>query len=121
MVPHPWVKNVLKAMRAPRLVTKVIERLMTKKGRTEIELWGGTVTHRLPVTFRRDLYQGDSLSPLLFCLSVAPLSELLISGGGFDSEFQCKPLTHLSFMDDMKLYEESREELEATVNPCRKR
>ena len=114
MVPHPWVRDMLRAVRAPRLVRRTIKRLM-KMWRTNVELCGGDKTIRIPVTFRRGLYQGDSLSPLLFCLCVAPLSAMLNSGGGFGSDFQEMPLTHLSFVDDFKLYEESQDELEATV------
>ncbi len=46
---------------------------------------------------------------------MAPLSHALRAGGGFESEYQEKPLTHIMFMDDLKVYEQSKKELEATV------
>ena len=72
--------------------------------KTRVELDG--VNEWIPIRFKRGLYQRDSLSPLLFCLCVVPLSEMLRCSGGFRSEFQQEPLTHLSFMDDLKCYEE---------------
>ena len=49
---------------------------------------------------------------------VAPLSKFLgVAGGagGFGSLYQQAPVTHLLFMDDLKVYEESQVELESTL------
>lgn len=50
------------------------------------------------------------ISPLLFCLSVAPLSSQLRTHRGFTGRYQSS-LTHLLFMDDLKVFAESLEEL----------
>ncbi len=47
---------------------------------------------RVSIEFRREIYQGDSLSPLLFCLAVSPLSEALREGVGFRSKFHVMPV-----------------------------
>ncbi len=114
MTPHLWIKDLLKAARAPKLVRRALRKLMPEWV-TDIELKSTDGTIRIPVGFKRGLYQGDTLSPLLFCLAVAPLSHALNSGGGFRSDFQQKPVTHMMFMDDVKLYEQSKAELEATM------
>ena len=112
--PHPWVREVLKAVRAPKLVRRCLGKVIPL-WRTHLEIPVGESTRRAEVQFKRGLYQGDSLSPLLFCLCVAPLSLALKAGGGFLSRFQSEAVTHLIFMDDLKIYEESGEELEATL------
>ena len=61
----------------------------------------------IPINFHRGLFQGDALSPLLFCLCTAPLSLVLRETRGVRSEFQRAALTHLMFMDDLKVYSES--------------
>ena len=66
--------------------------------------------------FNRGLFQGDSLSPLLFCLCVAPLPHYLRQEVGFQSQWQTWAVTHLMFMDDLKLYEKSEEEMNATLD-----
>lgn len=86
------------------------------KWQTDVEVKTSTgELARIPITFRRGLYQGDSLSLLLFCLSVALISHKLRENGGFDSEFQHEPFTHMFLMDDLKLYAKSKSQLETTV------
>ena len=68
------------------------------------------------VDIRRGIFQGDSLSPLLFIIIMMPLSMLLRReklGYAFGSGG--KTINHLVFMDDIKLYGKSEKELEALV------
>ena len=63
------------------------------------------------ILYRKGLLQGDYLSVILFILSLNPVSYLLNQADGYkmgDSEKQDKNLTHLLFIDDMKLYANSR-------------
>ena len=46
---------------------------------------------------------GDTLSPLLFCLVLNPLSYLLDSLDGYRISSELR-LTHLLYMDDLKLF-----------------
>ena len=77
MVPHRWLKRMLKATtKIRRVVRKPVTRL--------VPLWETALTvettegkESFPICFRRGLFQGDSLSPLFFCLSIAPLSHHL--------------------------------------------
>ena len=49
---------------------------------------------------------------MLFCLAITPLASQC---RGFDSRHQPSPITHILYMDDIKLYEPDPEELQATV------
>ncbi|CAK1578465.1 unnamed protein product [Parnassius mnemosyne] len=61
---------------------------------------------------RRGIFQGDCLSPIWFCLSLNPLSTLLeASGRGFQLRKGGTKLTHLFYMDDLKLFASSRSHL----------
>ena len=70
------------------------------------------------VAIKRGIFQGDSLSPLLFVVAMIPMSILLKRekmgyrlGGrtGEGSETGCK-INHLLFMDDLKIYGANWEE-----------
>ena len=133
MTPHPWIREILRAIRAPKVVRRALKKVVPAwKTWLQIPVEGGTVRKEVSqpaqevseiklvikwqVQFVRGLYQGDSLSPLLFCLCVAPISHALSVGGGFKSRFQPKPVTHIFFMDDLKVYEECKQDLEATLS-----
>ena len=75
----------------------------------------GAGTARIGIQFRRGLFQGDALSPLLFVMAVAPLSSHLQIAGGYSVAHHASPITHLLFMDDLKVFEESKAELESTL------
>ena len=69
---------------------------------------GSIVTN--PIRIKRGIFQGDSLSPLLFCMSLAPLSNLLNTtefGYGMTKE----RLNHMRYMDDLKLYSKRDKQL----------
>ncbi len=59
---------MLKAIRAPKLVMRTV-RMLIPMWATDILAQTEDGTAKLPVSFERGLFQGDSLSPLLFCLN----------------------------------------------------
>ena len=68
------------------------------------------------VNVKRGIFQGDSLSPLLFVLSMVPLSLILKKVNACykwgKKEYK---LNHLLFMDDLKLYAKSEEQTNTLV------
>ena len=55
------------------------------------------------VRIRRGIFQGDSLSPLLFVLAVIPLTLMLNKTKIFYlSKRRSEKINHLLFMDDLK-------------------
>ena len=68
----------------------------------------------------RGIYQGDSLSPLLFVLALMPVSSLLNqSGKGFQVTASLPKSSHLLYLDDLKLYVVNRNELESLLHTVR--
>ena len=61
------------------------------------------------------IFQGVSLSPLLFCIYLILLTEQLNTLNKVYEEYTTKTkISHLLYMDDMKLNAKSEEELQKT-------
>ena len=68
------------------------------------------------VEIKRDIFQGDSLSPLAFVLALIPLSLILRKAkAAYEFSESNKNIDHLLFMDDLKLYSRSEKGLDSLV------
>ena len=69
------------------------------------------------VDIKRGIFQGDSLSPLLFVMIMIPLSQQLNAVNiGYKLRNTDRSINHLLFMDDLKLYASNDKQLETLVN-----
>ena len=71
------------------------------------------------VDIKRGIFQGDSLSPLLFVMVMIPLSMILNedeSNKGVELGNADGKVNHLLFMDDLKLYARGEDELASLVS-----
>ena len=63
------------------------------------------------IKIKRGIFQGDSFSPLLFCLALVPLtSELATAGYGYKISNTSAPISNLFCMDELKLYSKNDQE-----------
>ena len=72
------------------------------------------------VDIKQGIFQGDSLSPLLFLLCLIPLTVILHkseSASQFSSNKE--KINHLLFMDDLKLYAKNEKDLDSLVQTVR--
>ena len=60
-------------------------------------------------------FQGDSLSPILFCVTLIPLSKLL-NNTGYDYKICDNTINHLFYMDDLKLFAKNDQQLQGLLN-----
>ena len=60
------------------------------------------------------MFQGDSLSPLLFCISLVPLS-LKLNSSGYGYKIRIVQITHLFYKDNLKLYATNDSEFEVLL------
>jgi hypothetical protein len=115
-VPHSWLICVLEIYKIDPMIINSLQQLMTKWTTT---LQGKEKNNQLtsdPIHIQRGIYQGDSLSPLWFCLALNPLSYLLNGtnyGFGINSNNQkTQRLNHLLYMDDIKLHPATNNQLQ---------
>ena len=116
-VPHSWIIRALEIYRiSPALINFMKITMKFWKTTMMLRYEEGSIKTR-PIQVRSGIFQGDSLSPLLFCLSLAPLSTMLNNTKrGYD--IQGKKISHLFYMDDLKTFaknDSQQEELLHTV------
>ena len=111
-VPHSWILECLDMLGIADNVRSFLEKSM-KKWKLLLSSIGSNLSE---VDVNRDIFQGDSLSPLIFVICMIPLSLLLrkvkASYEWGRKEFK---LNHLLFMDDLKLFGKSEDQIDSLV------
>ena len=107
-VPHEWLMKSLHLAKLPDDLIRATEHL-TSQWCTVLHLkWEEEVIVSDIIYFSKWIFQGDSLSVLLFILSVNPLSFLLHKLKGYAcGKHKNYNVTHNVFVDDIKLYASS--------------
>ena len=68
------------------------------------------------VNIRRGIFQGESLSPLLFIVAMIPMTRVLERAGfGYQLKKGDSRIKDLMFMDDMKLFGRGTKEMDTLV------
>lgn len=116
MVPHEWIEKCLDLCGVAKNVSDV---LLSSMNRWRVQLNSG---NRMlgEVRIRRGIFQGDSLSPLLFVMCLVPLTFVLrkmVVGYRFGKDNV--KVNHLFFMDDLKLYARRDKEVESLLHTVR--
>ena len=112
MVPHSWISECLEMFGIANNVQDFLNNSM-KSWKLELNASGKTLGE---VDIRRGIFQGDSLSPLLFVLCMVPLTWLLRRAkAGYEWGNKGFKLNHLLFMDDLKLFDKSKNQIDSLV------
>ena len=112
-VPHSWINECLKLFGVAENVREFLKTGM--ENRKFALTSNGEDMGDVPV--KRGIFQGDSLSPLVFFLCMIPLSLVLRKTKAFhewgNRQFQ---LNHLLFMDDLVLFAKNEKDIDSLVN-----
>ena len=115
-VPHSWILKCLQMYKIHPVLLTFIEESMSQWKINMTLVHKGGVLGTGPIRIKRGIFQGDSLSPLLFTMSLNPLSqELQNTGYGYQLDEQTK-INHLFYVDDLKLYGTSDNQLTGLIN-----
>ena len=110
MVPHEWILKILKITKVAGNIGSFIENTMGN-WKTVLHCNGQALGS---VNINRGIFQGDSLSPLLFVMTMLPLS-FLLKREKFGFDLNGCLINHLFFMDDLKLYAKTERELKELI------
>ena len=106
---HEWIIEALKIYKVNTKMTAFCEKKSMKNWCTQLEV---EKYFSRKIFVKRGIFQGDSLSPLLSCISLIPLSKLLNARDqGFELTTESWKITHMLYLDDLKLYAKSEEEM----------
>ena len=113
MIPHSWTLECMRLTGVSENIMQIVENSM-QNWKTMLMSAGKELAE---VHIRRGIFQGDSLSPLLFVICLIPMSLVLRkvkAGYSFGND---KPkVSDLLFMDDMKLFGRSSVEIDKPVS-----
>lgn len=116
-VPHTWLSEVLEIYGVENHVKGFLRYAMDHWS-TNLQL--STGKGDVPVgdiKIKRGIFQGDAFSPLWFCLAVKPLTSMLNrQEKGFKLEQPGAQVSHLFYMDDLKLYAENKNHLHSLLD-----
>ena len=122
-VPHAYLRWLLQCMRVDSNVLQFISNLMAEwTVQYEARDPRGKISKSTKLRIKSGVLQGDSFSPLMFCFAMAPLSHAInrmrlgyaSSSGGRLAEAKFH-LTHLFYMDDLKIYSTSAGNLDKVL------
>ena len=116
MVPHSWLIECLRIYGAEDNTINFLKNTMAN--------WNTILTcsgKRLAqVKIKRGIFQGDSLSPLLFIIAMMPMTRALEK---LESGYQLKKggqrINHLMYMDDIKLFGKNKEQIDTLIQTVR--
>ena len=119
-VDHEWLVEMMEFHRFPKWVNKVIKNLCegwstrvvtrTTRGNEESDL----------IRFKRGLPQGHALCPRLFTLCINPVAWKLAATEGYRlSRPVSTSITHLLYMDDLKIYAASESKLNRVLKSAK--
>ncbi|XP_044760856.1 uncharacterized protein LOC123318302 [Coccinella septempunctata] len=112
-VPHTWLIKVLKIYGVPETIIDLLKYLM-KTWRTNLVV--NTKNHHYKtgtINIKSGIFQGDTLSPLWFCLAMNLLSQLINRQkyGYIVERSRNIRISHQMYIDDLKLYAANEEEM----------
>ena len=116
MVPHSWILKCLEMVGAAKNIISTISNSMVNW--KTVLTSGGAVLGQVDI--KRGIFQGDSLSPLLFIVIMLPLTLVLRKmRAGYRLAKDMTPINHLLFMDDLKFYGANKDQLDSLIQVVR--
>jgi len=115
-VPHSWVEKSRALVEVNSKTVKICKLFMVKLNtrlflKTKQEVMQSQLNQ-----VRRGIFQGDSLSPLLFCIALIPLTnELNRVDCGYQVHETETKISHLLYMDDLKVLGRNKNDLKNEI------
>ena len=115
-VPHSWIIKSIELVGISNKVLSFTKKVMSY-WRTHMRVdTENKLIETEDIKIPCGIFQGDSLSPLLFCICLIPLTEQLNGlNTGYEEHTTKTKISHLLYMGDLKLIAKSEEELQKQI------
>lgn len=113
-VPHSWILKSLEIYRISPVISNFLKSTMAFWQTTLILHHNEGKIETPHMKIKKGIFQGDSLSPLLFCIALNPLSTLL-NDTSFGYQLNGNKINHLLYMDDLKLFAKNENDLNGLI------
>ncbi|XP_047539184.1 uncharacterized protein LOC125072598 [Vanessa atalanta] len=116
-IPHSWLIQILEIYKINPKIIDFLRKIMSYWKTTLHLNYGQNTIVTRQIQIKKGIYQGDSLSPLWFCLALNPLSHLLhrCRVGYPLKSIEETIISHLIYMDDIKLYAKSDKDMKKLI------
>lgn len=108
-VPHDWILKCLEMYKLSPIIVQFLTSSMDQWKTTLILNHSEGTLYSRQISINSGIFQGDSLSPLLFCMALAPLSSLL-NNTSYGYTTSTSTINHLFYMDDLKTFGKNDQE-----------
>ena len=116
LVPHSWILACLENLGVNEEIRRIVKESM-KSWKVELTCGRNVLGE---VKIERGIFQGDSLSPLLFVIILISLTHILRKGSpGYGFANSKEKINHLLLMDDLKLYSKTEKQLDSLIQTVR--
>ena len=114
-LPHSWIEKCLETFKISPVLRNFLSHNMCM-WKTTLVL--NTVENTLnagDININSGIFQGDSLAPILFCVTLIPLTTLL-NNTGYIYKIYDNTIIRLLYMDDLKLFAKNDQQLQGLLN-----
>ena len=115
-LPHAWIVKCMNLYKVPQNIQNIVK--------SSMQLWKTTLflgkEEIGSININRGIFQGDSLSPMLFCMAMNPLSDILHQADRSYKLKSGKKINHLLYVDDLKLYGRTEKDINTLIHVVRK-
>jgi hypothetical protein len=119
-VPHSWMEKSIALVGVNSKTVRFSKLPMEKWNTRPFLKTKQEVMQSLPIQIRRGIFQGDSHSPLLFCIALIPIrNELNGADCGYQVHGTERKISHLLYVDDLKLLCRKENDLKNETKLCK--
>ena len=116
---HTWIINCLEIFKLSPIFINFIKTTIKLRNTNLFLPHSNGIFSFFGLKIKCGIFQGDSLSPVLFSMALIPLSKLL-NETRYGYKIRGKNINHLFYIDDLKIYASSDGELEGMLKTVKK-